>query len=180
MIHNLSTLHENPFLLEKLVSDTPFVRDDGSHHLSGFNKELILRKNPTLREKFESNTLFAGDNESQCLIGFRSEFVNHNNTDERENISAFGGIIPMLVEAGAKIVETLPQFGVGRKARTKEAQAYSDIKTKEAQTLSDINNQTYKTQIEIDEQKTKQTQKIVFVGGSMLLVLIVVLIALRS
>lgn len=140
--------------------------------------QTIISKTPLRNQVGISKSVFMANDDSYYFSGFGSGDSSSNstqqNSEEKSGIGAgiFSGLFNIfggLASSSGTIVSILPQLGIGKNARIKEAQA-----------MAEINKQAQQYQPEADEQKSKQQQKLILIGGAMLLVLIVVIIALRS
>jgi hypothetical protein len=96
-------------------------------------------------------------------LGQRIEVVTRI-TNPDNYISYYNGVDPIgaIGEAVGKIFETLPVIGIGSKSRQKETEARA------------------KAALDLENAKSSGTTKIAFIGGTLLIVMIVLFFALKN
>lgn len=136
-------------------------------------------KSPSLLQK---NFIIPDLTYAECLdLGLDTSLatVESNFTNKKviardpNNESGFVGLGAAIANAVGQVTTALPQLGVGRRSRVKEAKSLSDIKINEAGQLENIESES-------EQDKTRAQQKIVLIAGTMLLVIVAIIIAFRN
>lgn len=114
------------------------------------------------------------------VIGFFKGEGKSESEIDSENVSnsgsGSGGVLPYVFGTIGDIVGVLPQLGIGSKSRINETRATAEANT---QILNAQLTTAKLNQEQIDEQY-KDKKELLIIGGSFLLVIIIVLFTLKS
>ncbi|SHF53352.1 hypothetical protein SAMN05444274_10696 [Mariniphaga anaerophila] len=133
---------------------SPLVSSDSKYEFSAFSLSDIA-------------DVFKGNKNSS------SDSSNDSSNDSENNSS---GILPYVLGTIGDIASVLPQLGIGSQSRINETQATADASTQ----VINAHLAAAKFKQEVAEEKHKDQKEIIVIGGTFILIIMVVLFTLKS